>query len=91
MMCRYDLNIPKVRLVNDGKHYRACDSSAPHFSMQFFIPSLAPAGPQVADRLQAAVDKALDDGYRTKDIWTEGKKLAKCSEVGEILVKNVSA
>ena len=46
---------------------------------------------QVADRLQAAVDKALDDGYRTKDIWSEGKKLSKCSEVGEVLLKYVSA
>jgi len=56
MMCRYDLNIPKV-----------------------------------ADRLQAAVDKALDDGYRTKDIWTEGKKLSKCSEIGDVLLTIVSA
>ncbi|GAX75623.1 hypothetical protein CEUSTIGMA_g3067.t1 [Chlamydomonas eustigma] len=56
MMCRYDLNIPKV-----------------------------------ADRLQAAVDKALDDGYRTRDIWTEGMKLSKCSEIGEVLLKSVSA
>ena len=45
----------------------------------------------MADRLQAAVDKALDDGYRTKDIWTEGKTLSKCSEIGEVLIKNVSA
>lgn len=54
----------------------------------FDIPVL-PA--KVADRLQAAVDKALDDGYRTKDIWTEGKKLSKCSEIGEVLLKLVSA
>ena len=46
---------------------------------------------QVADRLQEAVDKALDDGYRTKDIWTEGHKLSKCSEVGDYLLKLVSA
>ena len=46
---------------------------------------------QVADRLQAAVDQALDDGYRTKDIWTPGTKLAKCSEVGDVLMKLVSA
>lgn len=46
---------------------------------------------QVADRLQAAVDKALDQGYRTKDIWKEGTQLVKCSEMGEILLKNMAA
>ena len=48
--------------------------------------------PAVADKLQAAVDKALDDGYRTKDIYNaskEGTKLVKCSEMGEILMKNI--
>ena len=45
---------------------------------------------QVADRLEAAVNKALDDGYRTKDIWTEGHKLMKCSEMGEVLTKSVA-
>jgi 3-isopropylmalate dehydrogenase len=50
MMCRYDLNIPKV-----------------------------------ADRLEGAVNAALDQGLRTKDIWTEGKTLVKCSELGDKL------
>lgn len=45
---------------------------------------------QVADRLEAAVNKALDDGYRTKDIWTEGHKLVKCSEIGEVLAQSVA-
>ena len=48
--------------------------------------------PAVAERLKAAVNKALDDGYRTKDIYKEGKegtKLVKCSEMGEILMKNI--
>lgn len=45
---------------------------------------------QVADRLEKAVNKALDDGYRTKDIWTEGHKLVKCSEMGEVLSKSVA-
>lgn len=45
---------------------------------------------QVAERLEAAVNKALDDGYRTGDIHTEGHKLVKCSEMGEVLLKNVA-
>jgi len=49
--------------------------------------------PKVAARLQSAVDKALDDGYRTSDIYKQvpGTKLVKCSEMGEILLKSVSA
>jgi 3-isopropylmalate dehydrogenase len=47
----------------------------------------------VADRLEAAVNKALDDGLRTGDIYKEGggRKLVKCSEMGEALIKSVSA
>lgn len=45
---------------------------------------------QVADRLEKAVNKALDDGYRTKDIWTEGHKLVKCSEMGDVLANSVA-
>jgi 3-isopropylmalate dehydrogenase len=40
---------------------------------------------QVADRLEAAVNKALDGGYRTKDLHTEGTQLVKCSEMGALL------
>ena len=47
---------------------------------------------QVADRLEAAVNKCLDDGLRTSDIYKvgAGRKLTKCSEMGEALLKNVS-
>jgi 3-isopropylmalate dehydrogenase len=49
--------------------------------------------PNVANRLEKAVDKALDEGYRTKDIYKEapGTKLVKCSEMGEILLTSVTA
>ncbi len=48
---------------------------------------------QVADRLEAAVNKCLDDGLRTGDIYKAGagRKLTKCSEMVEALLKNVSA
>ena len=38
--------------------------------------------------MQAAVDEALDEGYRTSDICKPGNKLVKCSEMGEILLKS---
>lgn len=47
--------------------------------------------PAVAQRLEAAVDQALDDGYRTGDIWSEGTKRVKCSEMGALLEKAVAA
>eukprot|EP00878_Enallax_costatus_P004367 GHUV01004603.1.p1 GENE.GHUV01004603.1~~GHUV01004603.1.p1 ORF type:complete len:141 (+),score=38.54 GHUV01004603.1:2152-2574(+) len=57
MMCRYDLNIPKV-----------------------------------ADRLETAVNKALDVGYRTGDLYKNKpeEKLVKCSELGNILTEMVA-
>ncbi|KIY99262.1 3-isopropylmalate dehydrogenase [Monoraphidium neglectum] len=45
--------------------------------------------PKVADRLEAAVDQALDQGLRTKDLWKEGTTLVKCSELGNKLVELV--
>lgn len=50
--------------------------------------------PKVASRLEQAVEHALDEGYRTKDIYKEGvkgTKLVKCSEMGEVLLQAVSA
>jgi hypothetical protein len=41
---------------------------------------------QVADRLEQSVSAALDAGYRTKDLMSEGMTEVKCSELGEILV-----
>eukprot|EP00199_Chlamydomonas_sp_CCMP681_P002357 CAMPEP_0119115966 /NCGR_PEP_ID=MMETSP1180-20130426/52029_1 /TAXON_ID=3052 ORGANISM="Chlamydomonas cf sp, Strain CCMP681" /NCGR_SAMPLE_ID=MMETSP1180 /ASSEMBLY_ACC=CAM_ASM_000741 /LENGTH=394 /DNA_ID=CAMNT_0007105075 /DNA_START=25 /DNA_END=1209 /DNA_ORIENTATION=+ len=58
MMCKYDLNIPKV-----------------------------------AERLEAAVNAALDAGYRTKDIYKEGQpgvKLVKCSDMGSFLMNTMA-
>ena len=35
-----------------------------------------------ADAIEAAVNKTLDDGYRTADIWKEGFKRVGCAEMG---------
>lgn len=36
-----------------------------------------------ADAIEKAVDKALEEGLRTGDIMSEGKKLVSCSEMGD--------
>ena len=38
-----------------------------------------------ADEIEKAVKLALKDGYRTKDIMSEGNQLVGCSEMGTIL------
>lgn len=35
-----------------------------------------------ADAIEAAVNRTLDDGYRTADIWKEGFKKVGCTEMG---------
>jgi len=42
-----------------------------------------------ADAIEAAVNKALDDGYRTPDIYKDGFTKVGCSEMGDILAANV--
>ncbi len=42
-----------------------------------------------ADAIEAAVNKALDDGYRTPDIYKEGFKKVGCAEMGDILATNI--
>ncbi|MFL9709939.1 3-isopropylmalate dehydrogenase [Methylobacillus sp. Pita1] len=39
-----------------------------------------------ASRVENAVKKALEQGYRTADIWTEGTSKVKCSEMGDAVV-----
>ncbi len=42
-----------------------------------------------ADAIEAAVNRALDDGYRTGDIMQEGMRLVGCSEMGNIIAANI--
>jgi len=42
-----------------------------------------------ADAIEAAVNKALDDGYRTGDIMQEGCKKCLCSEMGDVIASNI--
>ena len=45
--------------------------------------------PAEADAIEAAVNKALDDGYRTGDIMQDGVKKVRCSEMGTIIAANI--
>ena len=42
-----------------------------------------------ADAIEAAVNKALDDGFRTPDIYKDGFTKVGCSEMGDILAANI--
>ena len=42
-----------------------------------------------ADAIEAAVNKALDDGFRTPDIYKDGFNRVTCSEMGTILAANI--
>ncbi len=45
--------------------------------------------PREADAIEAAVNRALDDGYRTADIHKEGFTKVSCSEMGTIIAANI--
>ncbi|MEB3278583.1 MAG: 3-isopropylmalate dehydrogenase [Lyngbya sp.] len=46
--------------------------------------------PQAANKVEQAVLKVLDWGYRTGDIMSEGMKPVGCREMGEILLKAIA-
>lgn len=42
-----------------------------------------------AERIERAVERTLDEGFRTPDIWTEGTKLVATSEMGASVVERL--
>ncbi len=42
-----------------------------------------------AEAMEAAVDKTLNDGYRTGDIMSEGMQKVSCSEMGDLVAANL--
>lgn len=42
-----------------------------------------------ADAIESAVNKALDDGYRTPDIYKDGFNKVGCTQMGDLLAANV--
>ena len=45
--------------------------------------------PAEADAIENAVNKALDDGYRTADIWKEGFVKVGCKEMGAVIAERL--
>jgi 3-isopropylmalate dehydrogenase len=45
---------------------------------------------ETADRIEEAVDKALQDGLRTPDIYEKGCRLGSTSDVGDLIVGHLS-
>lgn len=45
--------------------------------------------PKEADAVEAAVNKVLDEGWRTADIMTEGCKKAGCCKMGELIAEAI--
>jgi 3-isopropylmalate dehydrogenase len=42
--------------------------------------------PDMAERIEQAVSRVLDEGLRTQDIWSEGTKKVSTSEMGDAVV-----
>lgn len=42
-----------------------------------------------ADDIEAAINKVLDEGYRTGDIFVEGLKKVTCSEMGDLVAERI--
>ncbi len=42
-----------------------------------------------AEAVENAVNAALEAGYRTGDIMSEGMKLVSCSEMGDVIANNI--
>ena len=39
--------------------------------------------------IENAVDKVLDQGYRTTDLYVDGTKKVTCSEMGELITNKI--
>lgn len=94
--------LPSASISGDGPGvYEPVHGSAPDIAGQDLANPMAMvlsaammcryglALPKVADRLEAAVTAALDEGLRTGDIMQPGKTQVTCSQMGEALRKYV--
>ena len=47
--------------------------------------------PEIATKIESAVNDVLDYGYRTGDIMSQGMNLVGCQEMGELLIKTLES
>lgn len=91
--------LPSASLDKDGRGmYEPCHGSAPDIAGLGIANPLATilsvsmmmryslGLPDVADAIEVAVGKVLDQGYRTADIYTQGMKKVSTSEMGDAVV-----
>ncbi len=91
--------LPSASLDKDGRGmYEPCHGSAPDIAGQGIANPLATILSvsmmmryslnltQVADAIELAVGKVLDQGYRTADIYTEGTTKVSTSQMGDAVV-----
>lgn len=91
--------LPSASLDKDGRGmYEPCHGSAPDIAGQNIANPLATilsvsmmlryslGYPQVADAIEVAVGKVLDQGYRTADIYTEGTTKVSTSQMGDAVI-----
>ncbi len=91
--------LPSASLDKDGRGmYEPCHGSAPDIAGQGIANPMAMilsvsmmlryslGYPQVADAIEVAVGKVLDQGFRTADIYTEGKTKVSTSQMGDAVV-----
>ncbi|HEX7762821.1 MAG TPA: isocitrate/isopropylmalate family dehydrogenase, partial [Cellvibrio sp.] len=96
--------LPSASLDKDGRGmYEPCHGSAPDIAGQGIANPLATilsvsmmlryslGYPQVADAIEVAVGKVLDQGFRTADIYTEGTTKVSTSQMGDAVVASLNA
>ena len=54
-----------------------------------YTPQAGENGMAAAADIEKAVQKVLDDGYRTRDIHTDGMKLVGCAQMGRLIVERL--
>ncbi|MDH5757817.1 MAG: 3-isopropylmalate dehydrogenase [Nitrospinota bacterium] len=54
-----------------------------------YTPAAGENGQAAARDIENAVQRVLDEGYRTKDIHTKGMKLVGCAEMGRLLAERI--
>ncbi len=95
--------LPSASLDKNGRGmYEPCHGSAPDIAGLGIANPLATilsvsmmlryslALPEVADAIEVAVGKVLDQGYRTADIYTEGTMKVSTSQMGDAVVAALS-